>query len=129
MSQGRTGEYQLQAAIAALHDEAATAGATDWPQILALYGILSRLTGSPVVALNRAVAAAMVHGPQAGLTMLEPLDQRLAGHYRLDAVRAHLLDMLGHADAAIAHYHAAARGTASVPERNYLITRAARLHA
>jgi RNA polymerase sigma factor (sigma-70 family) len=127
MKQGPTGDYQLQAAIAALHDEAPTAAETDWPQILALYGILARMTGSPVVALNRAVAAAMVHGPEAGLALLEPLDQRLAGHYRLDAVRAHLLDMLGRSDEAIAHYRAAARGTASLPERNYLITRAARL--
>ncbi len=127
MTQGPTGDYQLQAAIAALHDEAPTAADTDWPQILALYGILGRLTGNPVVALNRAVAAAMVHGPEAGLAELEPLDQRLAGHYRLDAVRAHLLDMLGRADEAVAHYHAAARGTASLPERTYLITRAAAL--
>jgi predicted RNA polymerase sigma factor len=127
MSQGPAGDYQLQAAIAALHDEAADAADTDWPQILALYGILERLTGNPVVSLNRAIAAAMVRGPAAGLALLEPLDERLAGHYRLDAVRAHLLEMLGDTDAAIAHYQAAAKGTLSIPERNYLITKAARL--
>jgi len=128
MSQGPAGDYQLQAAIAALHGEAARAEDTDWPQILALYGLLERLTGNPMVTLNRAVAAAMVHGAAAGLDLLRPLDERLAGHYRLDAVRAHLLDMLGDGDAAIAHYRAAAHGTMSIPERNYLITKAARVN-
>jgi RNA polymerase sigma factor (sigma-70 family) len=128
MSQGPAGDYQIQAAIAALHDEAGRAEDTDWPQILALYGALERLTGNPMVSLNRAVAAAMVHGPAAGLDLLGPLDERLAGHYRLDAVRAHLFDMLGNAEAAAAHYQAAARGTMSLPERNYLITKAARLN-
>jgi RNA polymerase sigma factor (sigma-70 family) len=128
MAQGRTGDYQLQAAIAALHDEAARAEDTDWPQILALYGILERMTGNPMVTLNRAVATAMVHGPAAGLTVLEPLDQRLPGHYRLQAVRAHLLDQLGDTDGAIAHYQAAANGTMSIPERNYLVTKAAELN-
>ena len=125
MSQGPAGDYQLQAAIAALHDEALSAADTDWPQILALYGILERLTGNPVVTLNKAVAAAMVHGPAAGLTLLAPLDERLPGHYRLDAVRAHLFELLGDAEAAAAHYQAAARRTMSVPERNYLLMKAA----
>jgi RNA polymerase sigma factor (sigma-70 family) len=127
MSGGTVGEYQLQAAIAALHDGAERAAETDWRQILGLYGLLERLTGNPMVALNRAVATAMVHGPQAGLDLLEPLEQRLPGHYRLDAVRGHLLDMLGDSEAAAACYHAAAAGTTSQPERLYLITRAARL--
>jgi len=126
-SQPPVGDYQLQAAIAALHDEAVRATDTDWPQIHLLYGLLERLTGNPMVTLNRAVATAMVHGPAAGLAALEPLDERLAGHYRLDAVRAHLLDKLGDTDAALARYEAAARGTMSLPERNYLITKAARL--
>jgi RNA polymerase sigma factor (sigma-70 family) len=127
MSQGPPGDYALQAAIAALHDEAARAEDTDWPQILALYGVLERLTGNPMVALNRAVAAAMVRGPAAGLKLLEPLDERLPGHYRLDAVRAHLRELLGETDAAIAHYDAAAKATLSIPERNYLTTKAAQL--
>jgi predicted RNA polymerase sigma factor len=127
MSQGPPGDYALQAAIAALHGEAARAEDTDWPQILALYGVLERLTGNPMVALNRAVAAAMVRGPAAGLTLLEPLDERLPGHYRLDAVRAHLRELLGETDAAIAHYDAAAKATRSIPERNYLTTKAAQL--
>jgi RNA polymerase sigma factor (sigma-70 family) len=127
MSQGPPGDYQLQAAIAALHDEAARAADTDWPQILALYGMLERLTGNPMVTLNRAVAAAMVHGPTAGLALVEPLDQQLAGHYRLDAVRGHLYEMLGQTGTAIGHYEAAADRTMSIPERHYLITKAARL--
>jgi RNA polymerase sigma factor (sigma-70 family) len=127
MSEGPRGDYALQAAIAALHDEAARAEDTDWPQILALYGVLERLTGNPMVALNRAVAEAMVHGPAAGLKLLEPLDERLPGHYRLDAVRAHLRELLGETAAAIAHYDAAANATRSIPERNYLITKAAQL--
>ena len=127
MSRGPAGDYQIQAAIAALHDEAVRAADTDWAQILALYDILERLTGSPVVTLNKAVAAAMVHGPATGLKLLEPLDERLHGHYRLDAVRAHLCEMLGEADTAAAHYGAAARRTMSVPERNYLLKKASAL--
>ena len=127
MTQGPAGDYQFQAAIAALHDEAPAAADTDWPQILALYGVLERLTGNPMVTLNRAVAAAMAGGPAAGLQLLEPLDERLAGHYRLDAVRAHLFEQLGDVDAAVTHYRAAARRTLSVPERSYLLMKAARL--
>jgi RNA polymerase sigma factor (sigma-70 family) len=127
VSHGSVGEYQLQAAIAAVHDEAATAGDTDWPQILALYGLLERMSGNPMVTLNRAVAAAMVDGPAAGLAMLAPLSERLAGHYRLDAVRAHLLEMAGDLEAAIAAFRAAAARTTSIPEQQYLTTQAARL--
>ncbi len=128
MRQGPTGDYQLQAAIAALHDEADHASDTDWPQILALYELLERLTGNPMVTLSRSVAAAMVHGPAAGLAILESLDAPLAGHYRLDAVRAHLFEQLGEADRAIAHYETAAMRTMSIPERNYLIKKAAQLN-
>jgi RNA polymerase sigma factor (sigma-70 family) len=129
MSPGTVGEYQLQAAIAAQHDGAERAEDTDWPQILALYGLLERVTGNPMVTLNRAVAAAMVHGPARGLELLEPLDELLTGHYRLDAVRGHLREQLGDTAAAIAHYRKAAHRTASLPERHYLIARAARLNA
>ena len=129
LSRGSIGAYQLQAAIAAVHDEAARADDTDWPQILALYGLLKKMSDNPMVALNHAIAAAMVHGPAAGLKLLEPLDSddRIAGHYRLAAVRAHLLELAGDRDAAIAHYQSAASRTASIPERNYLTTQAARL--
>jgi RNA polymerase sigma factor (sigma-70 family) len=121
------GEYQLQAAIAAVHDEAATAEQTDWPQILALYGLLERMTGNPMVTLNRAIALAMVHGPTAGLAALADLDARLPGSHRLDAVRAHLLEMAGDADQAIAHYLRAAGRTTSLAERDYLTAKAAHL--
>ncbi|MET8910427.1 sigma-70 family RNA polymerase sigma factor [Micromonospora sp. NPDC004551] len=129
MARGPVGPYQLQAAIAALHDEAPTAERTDWPQILALYEVLERLTESPVVSLNRAVATAMVHGPAAGLAALAALaaDPRLTGHHRLDAARAHLHEMAGDPDAAAAHYRAAAGRTTSRPEHEYLLMRAARL--
>jgi predicted RNA polymerase sigma factor len=129
LPRGAVGEYQVQAAIAAVHDEAETADETDWPQILALYGLLDRMTGNPMVALNRAVAAAMVDGPRAGLKLLAGLDERLSGHHRLDAVRAHLLEMNGDPEAAIAHYRTAAARTTNVAERDYLLTRAARLAA
>jgi RNA polymerase sigma factor (sigma-70 family) len=128
MGTGAVGEYQLQAAIAAVHDQAPRAGDTDWPQILALYGLLEQMTGSPIVTLNRAVAAAMVHGPSAGLAVLDTLDERLAGHYRLDAVRAHLLEMAGETNTALAHYRVAANRTTNLPERRYLSMKAARLN-
>jgi RNA polymerase sigma factor (sigma-70 family) len=121
------GEYQMQAAIAAIHDEAATAEHTDWPQILALYGLLERMTGNPMVTLNRAIALAMVDGPAAGLAALSDLDSRLPGHHRLDAVRAHLLEMAGDPDAAITHYQRAAGRTTSLAERDYLTAKAVRL--
>ena len=131
LRRGSVGEYQLQAAIAAVHDEAPRAEDTDWPQILALYGVLKRLSDNPMVALNHAIAAAMVHGPQAGLDLLAPLDadDRLSGHHRLDAVRAHLLERAGQRAAAITLYRAAAEKTTSLPERDYLTMRAARLSA
>ena len=131
LSRGSIGAYQIQAAIAALHDEAPSTGDTDWPQILALYGLLKRMSDNPMVALNHAIAAAMVHGPSTGLELLKVLDadERIAGHYRLDAVRGHLLELAGDHPAAIAHYRAAAGGTASLPERNYLMMKASRLAA
>ncbi|WP_422746010.1 RNA polymerase sigma factor [Micromonospora sp. WMMD754] len=129
MARGPVGPYQIQAAVAALHDEAPSTADTDWPQILALYGVLERLTGSPVVALNRAVATAMVHGPTAGLDALAGLagDSRLAGSHRLDAARAHLHEMARDRDAAVTHYRAAAARTTSRPEQEYLQMRAAHL--
>jgi len=129
LSNGSIGAYQLQAAIAAVHDEAARVEHTDWPQILALYSLLKRLSDNPMVTLNHAVATAMVHGPSAALRLLEPLDRdnRMAGHHRLDAVRGHLFEMLGDRPAAIAHYRKAAERTTSLPEQNYLLTKAAKL--
>ena len=124
---GSIGEYQLQAAIAAVHDQAARAEDTDWREILALYGLLERMTQNPMVTLNRAIAAAMVDGPDAGLELLSPLEDSLAGHHRLHATRAHLLEMAGQTKAAVGEYEAAANRTASLPEQQYLLTRAARL--
>ena len=123
------GPYQLQAAIAAVHDEAERAEDTDWPQILALYELLERISDNPMVTLNRAVAVAMVRGPRAGLDLLETLDAdgRLTDHHRLDAVRAHLLEMAGEFAAARCCYRTAARRTTSLPEQRYLEARAARL--
>src|SRR5262249_21684754 len=126
---GVVGEYQVQAMIAAVHDEAASVEDTDWPQILTLYGLLERMTGNPMVALNRAIAAAMVHGPAAGLKLLEPLDEPLAGHYRLDAVRAHPYAMPGAARAALPHPPAAPARPTSTPEQQSLPPQAARLRA
>jgi len=123
------GPYQLQAAIAAVHDEARTAEETDWPQILALYGVLERVSPGPVVTLNRAVALAMVNGPRAGLALLGTLDgdERMTQTHRLDAVRGHLLELAGDVVAARESYQLAARMTASIPEQRYLELRAARL--
>jgi RNA polymerase sigma factor (sigma-70 family) len=131
LPRGAVGPYQIQAAIAAVHDEAARAEDTDWPQILALYDVLERMTDNPMVALNRAIAAAMVHGPEVGLALVAALDGdgRLAGHYRLDAVRGHLHERAGDPDAALRCYRAAASRTTSIPERDYLIARAARVTA
>ncbi|MEV6651421.1 sigma-70 family RNA polymerase sigma factor [Streptomyces sp. NPDC051219] len=125
----RLGPYQLRAAIAAVHDESERAEDTDWDEILALYELLVRLAPGPMESLNHAVAVAKVRGPQAGLAMLEALDEdgRLAGHHRLEAVRAHLLEMAGEEAAARAAYATAAGRTLSVPERRYLQRRAARL--
>jgi RNA polymerase sigma factor (sigma-70 family) len=131
LARGTPGTYQLQAAVAAVHDEAARAEDTDWPQILALYGVLRGLSDNPMVTLSHAIAAAMVHGPAVGLELLRALDgdARLQGNHRLDAARAHLYEMAGDHARALAHYHAAAARTASIPERDYLTTRAARLAA
>ena len=125
---GSVGPYQLQAAIAALHDEAASTEGTDWPQILALYDLLKRMTGNPMVALNHAIAAAMVHGPAKGLELLDALkaDARVADHHRFHAVRAHLLEKAGDCDGAVRHYRTAAAKAGSIPERNYLLMQAAR---
>ncbi|MDQ3692262.1 MAG: RNA polymerase sigma factor [Chloroflexota bacterium] len=123
------GPFQLQAAIAAVHDEAARSEETDWRQILGLYELLHSIAPGPMVALNRIVAGAMVHGPRAGLEALTAAeaDPALAGHYRVDAVRAHLLDMAGDPETARAHYRRAARRTLSLPEQRYLESRAAQL--
>jgi RNA polymerase sigma factor (sigma-70 family) len=123
LSKGSVGLYQLQAAVAAIHDEASRAEDTDWPQILALYELLKRVSPSSMATLNHAIAAAMVHGPARGLES----DARFSAHHRLEAVRAHLLEMLGDRENAIKHYRTAAGRTMSIPERNYLMTQAARL--
>lgn len=129
LSRGSIGAYQLQAAIAAVHDEAPSTKETDWTEILTLYSLLKRMSDNPMVTLNHAIASAMVHGPLAGLELLKTLDKdpRLADHYRLAAVRGHLFEMAGDHVAAKSHYRKAAMRTTSVPERNYLITKAARL--
>jgi predicted RNA polymerase sigma factor len=129
LPQGRVGPYQLQAAIAAVHDEAADMGATDWPQILGLYDLLEQVAPGPMTSLNRTVAVAMVHGPGAGLDLLATLaaDKRLARHHRLLATRAHLLELTGDAAAAAVSYREAARRATSLPERRYLSSQAARL--
>jgi RNA polymerase sigma factor (sigma-70 family) len=129
IARGAVGEYQLQAAIAAVHSRAERAEDTDWPQILALYGLLEQLSRNPVVTLNRAVAAAMADGPEAGLAVLASVEDQLNGHYRVDAVRAHLLEQAGDVDGALTHYRAAARLTTNLPEQRYLTARAARLAA
>jgi len=129
LPQGPTGPYQLQAAIAAVHDEAPSAEATDWPQIVALYGLLRRLSDNPVVALNHAVAVAMARGPRVGLGLLGELeaDERVADDHRLHAVRAHLLELAGDRAGARDAYLAAARRTTNLPQQRYLHDRAARL--
>jgi len=128
---GRTalGPYQLQAAIAAVHDEAPRAEDTDWPQILMIYRLLDQAWPNPVVRLNQAIALAMVRGPRAGLELLATLDadERMANGHRLLAVRAHLLEMAGEFDAAYQAYELAGRRTTSLPERRYLEARAERL--
>ncbi|MGW6389348.1 RNA polymerase sigma factor [Streptomyces sp. NPDC055103] len=129
LPRGQVGPYQLQAAITAVHDEAESAEATDWPQILALYELLERTGENPVITLNRAVAVAMVHGPEAGLELLDGLarDKRLAHHHRLLATRAHLLELLGDEEGAAGAYREAARHATSAPERRHLTERARRL--
>jgi predicted RNA polymerase sigma factor len=129
LPRGPIGPYQLQAAIAAVHDEAPAAEATDWPQIVALYELLMQLSDNPVVALNHAVAVAMARGAQPGLTFLDKLqaDARLANDHRLDSVRAHLLEMAGDHPAACSFYEAAAQRATNLPLQRYLRARAARL--
>jgi RNA polymerase sigma factor (sigma-70 family) len=123
------GPYQVQAAIAAVHDEAPSAADTDWAEVLALYEVLDAIAPNPMATLNRAVAVAMVRGPEAGLELLATLDtdERIAGHHRRLAVQAHLLEMSGDREGARAGYRAAARRTTSLPEQRYLDGRAARL--
>ena len=129
LPRGATGPYQVQAAIAAVHDEAPDAAATDWPQIMALYEVLLQISDSPVVALNHAVAVAMVRGPQAGLELLPDVlaDPRISADHRGYAVRAHLLEMAGDTEAARDAYAEAARRTGSLPQQRYLYARIDRL--
>jgi RNA polymerase sigma factor (sigma-70 family) len=127
LRRGQVGEYQIQAAVAAVHDQAAHHDETNWSEILALYGLLERMTGNPMVTLNRAVAAAMAEGPGTGLLLLEPLDDRLGDHHRLHSVRAHLLEMAGDTAGAIVEFRAAAARTANRREQQYLTTKAASL--
>ena len=126
MGDGTPGEYRVQAAIAALHDRARRAADTDWRHILVLYDLLEQLTASPVVTLNKAVALAAVEGPAAGLDLLATVGGQgpLAGHHRVHAVRAHLLEQAGDAEAAVAEYREAAALTTSLPERRYMLSRA-----
>ncbi|MEV1245621.1 DUF6596 domain-containing protein [Nonomuraea sp. NPDC049750] len=123
------GPYQLQAAIAATHDDADTAAATDWAQVHALYLVLERIAPNPMVTLNRAIALAETEGPQAGLALLATLDsdERMAGHHRLLSVRAHLLEKAGDAAGAYEHFRLAAKSTASIAEQRYLESRAGRV--
>ena len=131
LARARVGPYQVQAAIAAVHAEAPRAEDTDWPQVLALYELLEGIAPNPVVTLNHAVALAMVRGPQAGLDLLAALDgdARLRDTHRVEAVRAHLLELAGERQAALAAYRSAARRTTSLPEKRHLEARAARLDA
>jgi len=123
----QVGEYQLQAAVSAVHDQAACYADTDWADILALYGLLEKLTGNPMVRLNRAVAAAMAEGPSHGLALLDGLEERLGDHHRLHAVRAHLAELAGDIPTAIAELRRAAAGATNLRERHHLATQAARL--
>jgi predicted RNA polymerase sigma factor len=129
----RVGEYQLQAAIAAEHDRAASVAETDWARIAALYGLLEKLTGNPMVTLNRAIAVAMARGPgdgpAAGLALLERLSGPLEGHYRLDAVRGHLRELGGDWATAAQHYQAAAGRATNLAEQQYLTMQAAKASA
>lgn len=127
LASGLTGPYQIQAAIAVLHAQALRAEDTDWRRILALYKIIERISKNPMITLNRAVATAMVHGPEAGLELANTLEDQLACNHRLDAVRGHLHEMAGDFPTAITSYISAANHTTSTPERNYLTLRAAHL--
>ena len=129
LKRGQMGEYQVQAAIAAVHDQAARHADTDWSDIVSLYRLLERMTGNPMVTLNRAVATAMVDGPGAGLALLDGLGERLGDHHRLHSVRAHLLELAGDSETAIVEFRAAAARTTNLREQHYLTTKAARLAA
>src|SRR4051794_3254856 len=124
---GAVGEYQLQAAVAAVHSRAASTADTDWSEIAGLYALLEQITGNPMVTLNRAIAVAMSEGPQAGLEMLAPLEERLGDHHRLHSTRGHLLEMAGDAAGANREYSTAAARTNSASERDHLLMRAARV--
>jgi predicted RNA polymerase sigma factor len=121
------GEYQLQAAIAAVHDQALHPEDTDWSNIRSLYDRLETMTGNPIVSLNRAVAVAMLDGPRAGLALLDDLSEQLNGHHRFHAVRAHLLEQAGDTEAAIAEFRLASDRSTNLRERHYLTTEAARV--
>jgi RNA polymerase sigma factor (sigma-70 family) len=127
LGRGRVGEYQVQAAIAAVHDQAPRYTDTDWSEILALYVLLERMTDNPMVTLNRAVATAMAHGPQSGLALLDGLAERLGDHHRLHSVRAHLLEQAGDTKNAVVEFRAAAARTTNLREQHYLTSKAARL--
>jgi RNA polymerase sigma factor (sigma-70 family) len=129
LRQRRMGEYQLQAAIAAVHDQSPLYAQTNWSEILSLYTRLETMTGNPMVTLNRAVAAGMAEGPSVGLALLDGLDERLGDHHRLHSVRAHLFELAGETDAAINEFQAAAARTKNLREQHYLMTNAARLAA
>ncbi|WP_431969846.1 RNA polymerase sigma factor [Nocardia sp. bgisy134] len=131
LTRGTPGPYRLQAAIAAVHDEAPAYAETDWPQIMLLYERLLRLVDNPIIALNHAVAVAMAVGPRAGLRLLDDLaaDERLRADHRVPAVRAHLLELLGEKATAREFYLRAARQTTSLPTQRYLYARAAALPA
>jgi RNA polymerase sigma factor (sigma-70 family) len=131
LSLGAPGPYQVQAAIAALHDEASDTQSTDWAQILELYGVLLGFEDNPMARLSRAIAVSMVRGPEAGLEELDVVtrDARLDGHFRVHAVRGHLFERLGKADAASSEYRRAAGGTTSTAERDYLLLKASRVAA
>ena len=129
LPKGEVGPYQLQAAIAAVHDEAASYEETDWPQIVALYEVLLQITDNPMTSLNHIVAVAMAQGAQEALALLDKFsaDARIADHHRFHAVRAHLLEMAGDHSAAVASYQAAADRTSSLPLQRYLHGKAAQL--
>jgi RNA polymerase sigma factor (sigma-70 family) len=129
LRRGEIGAYQLQAAIGAVHDQARRYEDTEWPEILALYRVLERVDGdNPMVTLNRAVATAMVDGPEAGLAVVDTVADQLGDHHRLHAIRGHLLELAGDRDAAVAELRLAAARTASTRERDHLTLKAASLH-
>ncbi len=127
LRQGPMGEYRAQAAIAAVHDQAPSHHDTDWSEIRSLYVALECMTGNPMVRLNLAVATAMVHGPAAGLTLLDGLGEQLGDHHGLHAVRAHLLALDGDTGSAVVAFEMAAGRTTNLRERHYLTTEAARM--